>query len=164
MAKLNRPMTEMLARIAEHNSERGPMLALLIMAAGGGEAVKLRRLIALDLVEIVDHPTVKTRDRILDQDVPSQALQITADGLAMLDLRPEHIGQEERPAKPTWQELADALRSAVKVAEQAEIEWDQAPGGMRAGKILLALCGRVPGYRTDTDAIHNVLGRLGTKP
>lgn len=54
-------------------------------------------------------------------------------------------------------ELEAALRSAVKIADEAAIEWDNAPSGMRAGKILLALAGRVPGYRADTDAVHAAL-------
>lgn len=170
MTRLNRPLTEMLERIAEHNSASGPMLALVITASGGHVATKLKRLIAMDLVEVVNHPTVTTRDRILDKEIPAQALVVTADGLDMLRFRPDQAGPlpvEAEPVvtrKPTWQELADALRSAIKIAEQAEIEWDAAPSGMRAGKILLALCGRVPGYRADTDAIHDVLQRLGAKP
>lgn len=53
--------------------------------------------------------------------------------------------------------MAEALRTAVRVAAEAAEEWDKAPSGMRAGKILLALAGRVPGYRQDTDAIHAAL-------
>lgn len=47
-----------------------------------------------------------------------------------------------------------ALASAVKIAGEAADEWDKAPEGMRAGKIIMALAGHVPGYRADTDAIH----------
>lgn len=53
--------------------------------------------------------------------------------------------------------LDDALRSAIKVAEEARVEWDEAPSGMRAGKLLIALSGACPGYRRDIDAIHAVL-------
>ena len=50
-----------------------------------------------------------------------------------------------------------ALAAAVQVAGEAAEEWDKAPEGMRAGKILLALAGHRPRYRPDTDAIHAVL-------
>lgn len=51
-------------------------------------------------------------------------------------------------------EMLAALRSAVTVANEAAEEWDKAPAGMRAGKILLALAGHRHRYRPDTDAIH----------
>lgn len=53
--------------------------------------------------------------------------------------------------------LEAALRSAIKIAEEAADEWDKAPSGMRAGKILLALAGHVKGYRADITAIHAAL-------
>lgn len=53
--------------------------------------------------------------------------------------------------------LEAALASAVKLAGEAAEEWDNAPSGMRAGKILLALAGHRPGYRVDADAIQAVL-------
>ncbi len=49
------------------------------------------------------------------------------------------------------------LRQATVIADEAATEWDKAPDGMRAGKILLALAGHMPGYRSDTDTIHGVL-------
>lgn len=48
-----------------------------------------------------------------------------------------------------------ALDSAVAIASEAAEEWDKAPSGMRAGKILLALCGHVNGYRADITAFHD---------
>jgi hypothetical protein len=51
----------------------------------------------------------------------------------------------------------DALRAAILIAGQAQKEWDMAPDGMKAGKILIALAGGCPGYRADIDAIHSVL-------
>lgn len=51
----------------------------------------------------------------------------------------------------------EALHRAVKIAEEARQEWDAAPSGMRAGKILIALSGGCPGYRRDIDEIHEVL-------
>jgi hypothetical protein len=54
-----------------------------------------------------------------------------------------------------------ALEMAIKVADEAADEWDKAPEGMRAGKILLALAGHRPKYRADTDAIHAARKSLG---
>jgi hypothetical protein len=53
--------------------------------------------------------------------------------------------------------LRTALSTAIKVAEEAAREWDTAPEGMRAGKLLLALAGHVKGYRADIDSIHAAL-------
>jgi len=50
--------------------------------------------------------------------------------------------------------LEEALDAAVRIADEAREEWDKAPSGMRAGKILVALAGFAPGYRADIDAIH----------
>lgn len=50
-----------------------------------------------------------------------------------------------------------ALERAIMVAGEAQREWDTAPSGMRAGKILMALAGYAPGYRSDIDEIHNAL-------
>lgn len=55
--------------------------------------------------------------------------------------------------------LQAALAHAIKVAEEAREEWDEAPSGMRAGKILIALAGGCPGYRRDIDDIHEALAR-----
>jgi hypothetical protein len=55
--------------------------------------------------------------------------------------------------------LRDALTGAIEIAGQARDEWDAAPAGMRAGKILNALAGDVPGYRPDIDAIHAIRAR-----
>jgi hypothetical protein len=51
-------------------------------------------------------------------------------------------------------DLLNALKSAISVADEARDEWDRAPAGMRAGKLLIALSGHLPGYRGDIDAIH----------
>ena len=60
-------------------------------------------------------------------------------------------------ALPDTVSLAAALRSAIAVADEAVTEWDRAPSGARPGKILMALAGRLPGYRKDTDLIHAAL-------
>ncbi len=60
-------------------------------------------------------------------------------------------------------ELASALAAAIRVAREAADEWDTAPAGMRAGKILLALSGWRPGYRPDTDLIHEAIANAGIK-
>lgn len=54
-------------------------------------------------------------------------------------------------------DLLKALESAIRIAEEARLEWDRAPSGMRAGKILIALSGGCPGYRADIDAIHDTI-------
>lgn len=54
-------------------------------------------------------------------------------------------------------ELLAALKTAIRVADEAHDEWDRAPSGMRAGKILLALAGHLPRYRKEIDQIHAVL-------
>lgn len=56
-------------------------------------------------------------------------------------------------------DLLAALKSLVEIAEEAAEEWDKAPSGMRAGKILLALAGHVKGYRQDTDKIHALIAQ-----
>lgn len=53
----------------------------------------------------------------------------------------------------------EALQRAVKIAEEARVEWDSAPSGMRAGKIIIALSGAARGYRSDIDEIHDALAR-----
>lgn len=65
---------------------------------------------------------------------------------------------DEKNAEIT--KLHSLLASAVKIAGEAAEEWDKAPAGMRAGKILLALAGHRRGYRPDTDAIHAALNPL----
>jgi hypothetical protein len=55
--------------------------------------------------------------------------------------------------------LREALMSAIAIAEEARREWDAAPNGMRAGKILIALAGGCPGYRADIDAIHAIIAK-----
>lgn len=59
---------------------------------------------------------------------------------------------QERVAK-----LETAVATAIKVADEAREEWDKAPEGMKAGKLLIALSGGLPGYRRDIDSIHAAL-------
>lgn len=56
-------------------------------------------------------------------------------------------------------DLVEALSAAIRIANEAREEWDKAPNGMRAGKILIALSGGCPGYRQDIDAVLAVLAR-----
>jgi hypothetical protein len=51
-------------------------------------------------------------------------------------------------------QLEDALETAVKVADEARDEWDAAPSGMRAGKLLIALSNRRMNYRHDITTMH----------
>lgn len=53
--------------------------------------------------------------------------------------------------------LAEALRTAIKIAGEARREWDAAPSGMKAGKLLIALSGGCKNYRVDIDHIHAAL-------
>lgn len=55
--------------------------------------------------------------------------------------------------------LTTTLAMAVKVADEARKEWDAAPEGMKAGKLLIALSGNLSGYRADIDSIHAALAR-----
>lgn len=55
-------------------------------------------------------------------------------------------------------ELTNALTSAVDIARQARMELDR-DHDVRALKILMALSGYAPKYRSDTDRIHDVLKR-----
>lgn len=54
-------------------------------------------------------------------------------------------------------QLREALTQAIKVAAEAREEWDKAPSGMNAGKLLIALSGDLSGYRADIDTIHAAL-------
>lgn len=56
-------------------------------------------------------------------------------------------------------DLLAALKSAIAVASQARVEWDNAPSGMKAGKLLIALSGDLPKYRADIDAIHAAIAK-----
>lgn len=55
--------------------------------------------------------------------------------------------------------LRNALKSFVKIADEAATEWDN-DNDPRVGKILIALSGGAPGYRSDIDAIHALLSAL----
>lgn len=61
-------------------------------------------------------------------------------------------------------EMAEALGSAIQIADEARREWDAAPSGMRAGKVLIALAGGCKGYRADIDKIHAALARVRGEP
>jgi hypothetical protein len=60
-------------------------------------------------------------------------------------------------------DLQTALARAIEIADEAREEWDKAPSGMRAGKILIALSGNCPGYRRDIDEIHEALRAAQTR-
>jgi hypothetical protein len=62
------------------------------------------------------------------------------------------------------EKLREALERAVKVAGEARDEWDRAPAGMKAGKLLIALSGNLSGYRRDIDAIHAALALTTSEP
>lgn len=53
--------------------------------------------------------------------------------------------------------LRKALRTAIKVADEAREEWDKAPSGMKAGKLLIALSDPKLKYRADITEMHAAL-------
>jgi hypothetical protein len=55
------------------------------------------------------------------------------------------------------EQMAAALRDAIRVADEAREEWDKAPSGMKAGKLLIALSDPSLKYRADITAIHAAL-------
>ena len=59
--------------------------------------------------------------------------------------------------------VREALAAAIKVADEVRDEWDRAPSGIKAGKLLIALSGHLPGYRADIDAIHAALAGGGAR-
>jgi hypothetical protein len=62
------------------------------------------------------------------------------------------------------QTLEEALRTAIKIADEAREEWDKAPSNMKAGKLLIALSGHLPGYRPDIDSVHAALASAQQEP
>lgn len=73
---------EMLERICRATDTTGALLALTITAEGGRERSRLRRLLALNLAETCNHPTIKRGD------APAMALRITTSGRAVLACPP----------------------------------------------------------------------------
>ena len=53
--------------------------------------------------------------------------------------------------------MAFALVAALRVAGEAREEWDKAPSGMKAGKLLIALSDPDLKYRADITEIHSAL-------
>lgn len=59
--------------------------------------------------------------------------------------------------------LKQAMRAidlAIKIAEEAREEWDKAPSGMKAGKLLIALIDPSLRYRDDITEMHNIRALL----
>ncbi len=77
--------------------------------------------------------------------------------LATLSARAEAAEARAERARGESDRLRNLLRIAVKVADEAREVWDNAPSGMKAGKLLIALSGKLPGYRFDIDEIHTAL-------
>lgn len=57
-------------------------------------------------------------------------------------------------------ELVAALRTMVKVADEAQDHWD-ADRDSKVGKYLSAMAGHLKGYRADLTAVHAVLQKAG---
>lgn len=76
------------------------------------------------------------------------------------------ISKEEAIANATLcvaaHDLLAALKTAIRIADEAREEWDKAPSGMRAGKLLIALSGHLKGYRQDIDSIHAAIAKATT--
>lgn len=51
----------------------------------------------------------------------------------------------------------EAIELAICIANEAANEWDAAPAGMKAGKILLSLAGQRKGYSDRADKVHAAL-------
>lgn len=84
--------------------------------------------------------------------------QLPSDTLSRLKRYAEQNAREPWiPVKATellaLVECAEALLTVKTIAAEAHAAWD-ADNDMRVGKILIALSGRAPRYRTDIDRIH----------
>lgn len=86
--------------------------------------------------------------------------QRKADCRAMLAAKIAEWKERERWSRATMPEVFEALKHAVRIAGEAQKEWDAAPDGMKAGKLLIALAGGIPGYKYHTDLIHELIKRL----
>lgn len=62
----------------------------------------------------------------------------------------------------TATDLVNALETAIRIANEARREWDQAPSGMKAGKLLIALSDPTLKYRDDITAMHAALAAAQT--
>lgn len=104
--------------------------------------------------ETVQHPTRAQLDALVSElrDPNDTSLRFKAIAADWLELLVERADQAE--ARTAL--LESALTAAIEVADQARDEWDLAPQGMKAGKLLIALSGGLPGYRPDIDAIHRI--------
>jgi len=60
---------------------------------------------------------------------------------------------------PRVAQLEQALRTFVTISFEAHLEWD-ADNDSRVGKLLLAMAGKLEGYRGDITAIHALLAAL----
>jgi hypothetical protein len=92
-----------------------------------------------------------SRERItVDRAILERARAVVREGALTL----EDCGQVIAACTERMGRLLGALLIARSVAEEVRVEWDEAPAGMRAGKLLIALSGALPGYRADIDEIH----------
>lgn len=72
------------------------------------------------------------------------------DALARAEAAERRAGELEG----ALQLASDTITATIEVAEQARQEWDAAPQGMKAGKLLIALCDPSMRYRLDITLIH----------
>jgi hypothetical protein len=60
-------------------------------------------------------------------------------------------------------DLLKALKTAIRIANEARIEWDRAPGGMKAGKLLISLSDPTLNYRADITEMHAALTKASVR-
>jgi hypothetical protein len=125
-----------------------------LSATVAADSDELREILAHELAKRYgdDSPSVKYLRAGIDKFVmPEGSQEIIAAALAAMS-----VLRSPGPAEVNAGLLA-ALKSAVKIADEAADEWDNVPNGARAGKILVALAGHRKGYRADIDAIHEAI-------
>lgn len=84
------------------------------------------------------------------------ALVVAARNAPAAPARPDDASERAR-LEGEVARLREALAAAVRVAGEARDEWDKAPNGMKAGKLLIALSDPRLKYRDDITAIHEAL-------
>lgn len=105
------------------------------------------------LEKIANMPPRLTIEQLVDQHIEMRIVARTAlDAMAAIPAI-RYDGRDNS---------VEALREAIRIADEARNEWDMAPSGMKAGKLLIALSGHLPGYRADIDAIHAAINLAST--
>ena len=69
----------------------------------------------------------------------------------------QHASEQLKALQAEDERLRGLLSQVLSIAAEAREHWD-ADRDMKVGKLLIALSGRLPGYRTDIDAIVAAAG------